>query len=108
MQQITPGALLFSRISGAPSSARDNRKDEFMKLTHSAVAIALVTFLAASGSAFAETAATPAPAAKSTAMSPEKSAISKSCSQQADAKGLHGKARKHFRSECKHNGGKGE
>jgi hypothetical protein len=24
-----------------------------------------------------------------------------SCSKQADAKGLHGKARKHFRSECK-------
>ena len=23
------------------------------------------------------------------------------CSKQADAKGLHGKARKHFRSECK-------
>ena len=84
-----------------------------MKLTHSVVAIALVTFLAASGSALGETAATPAPAAtapaaKSTAMSPEKSAISKSCSDQANAKGLHGKARKHFRSKCKHNGGKGE
>jgi hypothetical protein len=32
----------------------------------------------------------------------DKAALSKSCSQQADAKGLHGKARKHFRSACKH------
>ena len=36
----------------------------------------------------------------------EKKAISKSCSDQANAKGLHGKARKRFRSECKHAGGK--
>lgn len=32
----------------------------------------------------------------------DKAAMSKSCSSQADAKGLHGKARKHFRSACKH------
>lgn len=36
----------------------------------------------------------------------QKKAISKSCTDQANAKGLHGKARKKFRSECKHNGGK--
>ena len=35
------------------------------------------------------------------AMSPEKAAKSKECSTQADAKGLHGKARKRFRSACK-------
>lgn len=35
-----------------------------------------------------------------------KQAISKSCSQQADAKGLHGKARKVFRAKCKRHGGK--
>jgi hypothetical protein len=35
----------------------------------------------------------------------DKKAVSKSCSDQADAKGLHGKARKQFRSECKRNGG---
>jgi hypothetical protein len=34
-----------------------------------------------------------------------KQAISKSCSQQADAKGLHGKARKAFRAKCKRHGG---
>ncbi len=32
----------------------------------------------------------------------DKAALSKSCSAQADAKGLHGKARKHFRSACRH------
>ena len=36
----------------------------------------------------------------------EKKAISKACSDQANAKGLHGMARKKFRSECKHAGGK--
>ncbi|MGP8231109.1 MAG: PsiF family protein [Methylovirgula sp.] len=30
------------------------------------------------------------------------SAKSIECSKEADAKGLHGKARKHFRSACKH------
>ena len=32
----------------------------------------------------------------------DKQAISKACSDQANAKGLHGKARKHFMSSCKH------
>ena len=36
----------------------------------------------------------------------DKEAISKACSDQANAKGLHGKARKKFRSECKRAGGK--
>ena len=36
----------------------------------------------------------------------DKKAISKACSDQATAKGLHGKERKAFRSECKKNGGK--
>ena len=54
------------------------------------------------GSALAQASAT-APAK----MTPEqKQAISKSCSDQANAKGLHGKERKKFRSECKHNAGK--
>jgi psiF repeat len=45
-----------------------------------------------------------APAAKPT--DPAKQAISKACSDQATAKGLHGKPRKAFRSQCKKNGGK--
>ena len=35
-----------------------------------------------------------------------KAAISKSCTDQANAKGLHGVARKKFRSKCKKAGGK--
>jgi hypothetical protein len=46
----------------------------------------------------------PAPAANPT--SDAKKAVSKACSDQANAKGLHGKARKTFRSACKKNGGK--
>jgi psiF repeat len=80
-----------------------------MKLVISA---ALLSFVIGAGSAWAQTstpAPTPAPAAAPAAAAPaatDKKAISKSCSDQANAKGLHGKARKKFRSECKHNGGK--
>jgi hypothetical protein len=48
-------------------------------------------------------AAQPAAPAKLTAE--QKKAISKSCSDQATAKGLHGKARHKFRAACKKNGG---
>lgn len=41
------------------------------------------------------------PASAQTPSSPQKAALSKSCSDQANAKGLHGKARKKFRSACK-------
>jgi len=49
-----------------------------------------------------------APATKSAPAQakPERSAISLECSKQADAKKLHGEARKTFRSACKKNGGK--
>jgi hypothetical protein len=54
------------------------------------------------GTAFAQ-----APSGQTGKMSPpDKQAISKACSDQANAKGLHGKARKKFRSECKRAGGK--
>ncbi len=43
---------------------------------------------------------------KPKAMKPAQTAVSKACSAQADAKGLHGKARAKFRSDCKKNGGK--
>jgi len=44
-------------------------------------------------------------AAKSTSDT-DKKVISKACSDQATAKGLHGKERKAFRSACKRRGGK--
>jgi hypothetical protein len=65
-----------------------------------AVATAFASMLLMS-SAFAQTAA-PAPAAAPAAKAPVvHSAASLECSKEADAKGLHGKERKKFRSECK-------
>jgi psiF repeat len=82
-----------------------------MKTLQRIAAISLIATFAASGVAFAEqnpAPAAPAAATKTTDATADKSAISKACSQQADAKGLHGKARKKFRSQCKKNGGKAE
>ena len=70
-------------------------------------ALAIVSLFAAT-SAFAQT---PAPAAPATAAKPaaaasakmsatDKQALSKKCSADADAKGLHGKERKKFRDAC--------
>lgn len=55
---------------------------------------------------FAQQQQTPAAAPSATAAKPAtsdaaKKAKAKECSDQADAKGLHGKARKEFRSKCK-------
>ena len=76
--------------------------------------IAACASLLLAGSALAQTPAPAtgaAPAAKSApaksmsakpaAAKPERSAVSLDCSKQADAKGLHGKERKKFRSDCK-------
>jgi hypothetical protein len=52
----------------------------------------------------AQPATTPNPAKPTAPMSADKqakAAKSKECSMQADQKGLHGKARKTFRAECK-------
>ncbi|HEY1983471.1 MAG TPA: PsiF family protein [Xanthobacteraceae bacterium] len=75
-----------------------------------AIATAILSLAIGAGAAFAQN---PPPAgapmaapAQPAAGATDKKAISKSCSDQANAKGLHGKERKKFRSECKHNGGK--
>ncbi len=80
-----------------------------MKIFPRAAATAVAFSFLLAGSAFAQSAATPAPAdpaaktapAKTTKAKPERTAASLECSKQADAKGLHGKERKKFRSECK-------
>ena len=67
---------------------------------------ALLALMIGVGAALAQA---PNPTAPTAKMSPDdKKAISKSCSDQANAKGLHGKERKKFRSACKHNGGKAQ
>ncbi|MBN9580266.1 MAG: phosphate starvation-inducible protein PsiF [Afipia sp.] len=81
-----------------------------MKVSSRVATAVALSFLFA-GAAFAQTAATPAPAAPAAKTAPAKmapakakpehSAASVECSAQADAKGLHGKERKKFRSECR-------
>ena len=48
------------------------------------------------------------PPSGATPSTTDKQAISKACSDQANAKGLHGKDRKKFRAACKRRGGKPE
>lgn len=85
----------------------------------SVVAAALLVFTLGAGAAWAQdkppaagsppAAASQPPATTAPAMSAsEKAAIAKSCTDQANAKNLHGKARKKFRSACKKAGGKME
>ena len=70
-----------------------------MMTTTSRVALAAFASLFLVTSAFAQTPATPAPADKKAPV--VHSAASIECSKEADAKGLHGKDRKKFRSDCK-------
>jgi hypothetical protein len=87
-----------------------------MKLSSRVATIALASLLL-TGSAFAQATApaTPAPAAPAPAAKAApapaapaekkaekpRTAASLECSKEADAKGLHGKERKKFRSECR-------
>jgi len=68
-----------------------------MKL--SAIVSAGVAVMFTASVAFAQATAPAAPAAPADAAA--KAAKSKECSKEADAKGLHGKARKEFRAKCK-------
>jgi hypothetical protein len=78
-----------------------------MTLSSRVAATAFVSLLLMS-SAFAQTtppAATPAPAEKATPAEKKaakpRSAASLECSKEADTKGVHGKERKKFMSDCK-------
>jgi invasion protein IalB len=69
-----------------------------MMTLSSRVAATAIASLFLMGSAFAQTTPAAAPAAKTPKVH---TAASLECSKEADAKGLHGKERKKFRSECK-------
>ena len=75
-----------------------------MMTLSSRVAATAIASLFLMGSAFAQTTPAAAPAAKTPKVH---TAASLECSKEADAKGLHGKERKKFRSECKHNAAAG-
>ena len=66
------------------------------------LSVALLSVAIGMGTAWAQA---PAPSPMS---QDQKKAISKSCTDQANAKGLHGKQRRKFRSECKKAGGKSQ
>ena len=68
-----------------------------------AAAISLCASFALAQTSAQKPATTPAKpaAASTTAPGKPRSAISLECSKKADAQGLHGKARRKFRSECK-------
>lgn len=68
------------------------------------MSVAILSLALVGSEASAQTSSAPANSPKATAA--EKQAVSKACSDQANVKGLHGKARKKFRSECKQKGGK--
>jgi hypothetical protein len=80
-----------------------------MKIITLATCAAMTAFLMG-GAALAQTAApapaAPAAAAPAKAAAPMHSAQSIECSKEADAKGLHGSARKKFRADCKKNAAK--
>ena len=77
-----------------------------MKISSRAAAAVLTSLVLLASPALAQTSA---PAAKSDSTAPAsdkkmqkpRTAESIECSKEADAKGLHGKERKKFRSECK-------
>ena len=71
------------------------------------ISAALLSFAIGVGTAFAQAPAQPA-AAPAKMTPDEKKAVSKACIDQANAKGLHGKARKKFKSACKRDGGKAQ
>jgi psiF repeat len=69
------------------------------------VTATLLSFVIGTATAFAQAPAGPAsPPAKMSA--DEKKAVSKACSEQANAKNLHGKDRQKFRAACIKTGGK--
>jgi CelD/BcsL family acetyltransferase involved in cellulose biosynthesis len=73
-----------------------------MTMSSRTAATVLASLMLFASPALAQTAApAAAPAAKSEKMAKPRSATSIECSKEADAKGLHGKERKKFRSECK-------
>ena len=72
----------------------------------SLIGLTILSFAIGTGAALAQTPApTAQPSPPSEMSQDQKKAISKSCTDQANAKGLHGKARKKFKKHCKNAGG---
>ena len=74
-------------------------------VSRTAAAIAFACLLLMSSAYAQTTAPTAAPAATEKKAEKPRTAASLECSKEADAKGLHGKERKKFRSDCKKEAG---
>ena len=96
MHRRSHGAVLTEYVYA------DTFTQRFSQMKHLACAV-VVTLALGLGIANAQT--NPPSTTPSTSQT-DKQAISKTCSKLADARGLHGDARKKFRAECKKNGGK--
>jgi hypothetical protein len=71
----------------------------------SILCVSILCVVIGPGAALAQTSDQASPSA-ATAGQTDKQSISKLCSEQANAKGLHGKERRKFRARCKRKGGK--
>jgi hypothetical protein len=105
MFQITPASFIHRSAGFREDSVLTNPRTP-MTMSSRFIAIVAASLLLG-GTAFAQTTA-PATSAPGSAMAPAAkkaqkphTAASLECSKEADAKGLHGKERKKFRSECK-------
>jgi hypothetical protein len=92
-------------LAGGTGEPRRSKKGNAMRLLITAAFVTLAVGIGTAG-AQAPAPSTVAPVPQAATTVPDKAAISKSCTDQANAKGLHGKSRKKFRSECKRGGGK--
>ncbi len=90
----------FRIVSPDGSAVTVNPMKDHAMIKTAVMAAGLGLALFFTGPAYAEDAA--APAGKGKSPPAARSAKSLDCSKQADAKGLHGKDRKKFRSECIH------
>jgi psiF repeat len=79
-----------------------------MMMKSTVVAAIVFSLAIGTGAALAQNPPPAADQAAAPAASMDKKAISKACSDQANAKGLKGKERKKFRAKCKRHGGKEE
>lgn len=115
MERILELATFFATLAIPLAQPKGNG----MRILQRVAALSVVACLTATGALAQQTnppatppaKTTPAPSAATKSAAPaaaDKASISKACSQQADAKGLKGKARKKFRSECKKHGGNAE
>jgi psiF repeat len=99
--------FVHPRFSPAPRrcAARQRQKDIAMPLISRVTATAVASLLLI-GSAFAQATAPAAKGGPAEKKAVVHTAASLECSKEADAKGLHGKERKKFRSDCRREAGK--